>query len=97
MACMGPRGVTKTIKVSHMTANLDLYTDGSGELRVARRGRTSISLSILTTEMQWPSICPASMSPHKHPHKHEHPLHKFTRMSAHRTLVFKLNTLPLQC
>ena len=33
------------------------------------------------------------MPPHKPMRQHEHPLHKLTRMSAHRTLVVILNIL----
>ena len=40
-----------------------------------------------------PPFTPPAMPPHKPMRQHEHPLHKLTRMSAHRTLVVILNIL----
>ena len=85
----GQQVVTKA-KYSTMTANLNhSYRSGAG--KATRRGHISHNGNPMG-----PPFIPPTLLPHKHTRKHERPLHKLTRTSAHRTLVFIFNTLFLR-
>ena len=73
-----------------MTVNLNLsYRSGAG--KATRRGHITHNGNPMG-----PPFTPPAMLSHKPTRKHERPLHKLTRTSAHRTLVFIFNTLFLR-